>query len=221
MQTKPVLIFDFDGTIADTFTPTMEILRGEYEKWGDEFHQEHTVNQLRGLTIWEIIQTIPGGWWKFAYLLALAKKHVRENAYRIKAYPGIIYTLNTLCDQGYVMHVVTSNKTENVANFLRQYDLEGVFRSINETHGFWRKAKTLKKFCRREKLDPRECVYFGDEIRDIQACRKAKIPIISLTYGYNSEAGLEKFSPEALARKPTQILTLLSTLEKNGTLGQK
>ena len=101
-----VLIFDFDGTIADSFTPTMEILAREFRQWGDRFNRRYTPEMLRGLTIREIMSTIPGGWWKFIYLFAKAKKHVRENASKINAYPGIIYTLRTLHDQGYLLLIV-------------------------------------------------------------------------------------------------------------------
>ncbi|MBQ6449707.1 HAD hydrolase-like protein [bacterium] len=209
MQEKPVLIFDFDGTIADTFTPTMEILRVEYEKWGDYFHRRHTINQLRSLTIWQIIHTIPGGWWKFVYLLMRAKKHIHAHAHQIKAYPGIVYTLNTLYDQGYQMYIVTSNDVPSVQNFLRQYDLDTVFADIMPTKGLWRKAKTLKKLCRRYQIPIKSTLYFGDEIRDIQACQQIGMPVVSLTYGYNSQIGLERFKPDYLVKKPTQILTLL------------
>ena len=212
---KPVLIFDFDGTIADTFTPTMEILREEYQRWGDRFHRQHTINQLRSLSITQIIQTIPGGWWKFIYLLLKAKKYIRAHAHQIKAYPGIVYTLHTLCDQGYELHIVTSNSRDIVTHFLRQYDLENVFTSITPTRGLWRKAKTLRAVCRQLDIQPSQALYFGDEIRDITACRQAGLPIVSLTYGYNSLSGLEKYHPDYIVKKPSQILTLLQNLTKN------
>jgi len=211
-NTKPILIFDFDGTIADTFTPTMVILREEYLRWGDRFHRQHTINQLRSLTIQQIIHTIPGGWWKFIYLLLKAKRYVKAHAHQIKAYPGIVYTLHTLHDQGYRLHIVTSNNTANVQHFLRQYGLEEVFTSITPTRGLWRKAKTLHQVCRRLGIRPSEALYFGDEIRDIQACKKAGVPIVSVSYGYNSLAGLQKFSPDHLVKKPSQILTILQKL---------
>lgn len=210
---KPVLIFDFDGTIADTFTPTMVILRDEYEHWGDHFHRQHTINQLRSLTILQIIHTIPGGWWKFVYLLAKAKKYIRAHAHQIQPYPGIIYTLHTLHDQGYELHIVTSNNVASVSHFLHQYGLDDLFSSITPTKGLWRKATALKKVCRRLHLSPQQIIYFGDEIRDIQACHRAGIPIVSVCYGYNSLAGLEKFAPDYIVKKPTQILTLVKNYQ--------
>lgn len=210
-----VLIFDFDGTIADSFTPTMEILAREFRQWGDRFNRRYTPEMLRGLTIREIMGAIPGGWWKFVYLFAKAKKHVREHASNINAYPGIIYTLRTLHDQGYLLLIVTSNDKKTVSEFLARFHLSELFTEIYPTKGLFRKAKTLKKVLRQWQIDPskKRCFYIGDEIRDIQACKKAHLPIIAVSYGFNSYAGLKKHRPEYLLKKPTQLLALLKEFE--------
>ena len=206
---RPTIIFDFDGTIADSFTPTIKILAEDYKRWGDRFHRQHTVNQLRSLTILEIIHTIPGGWWKFVYLLVKAKKYLRAHVREIKPYPGIIYTLHNLHDQGFPLLIVTSNSRAQVADFLHHFHLDNIFLEIRPTHGIWRKAKTLKQVVKDHHLHHDNCFYIGDEIRDIQACKKIGLPIISVSYGYNSAAGLERFQPNFLVKKPTQILTTL------------
>ena len=210
-----VLIFDFDGTIADSFTPTMEILAREFRQWGDRFNRRYTPEMLRGLTIREIMSTIPGGWWKFIYLFAKAKKHVRENASKINAYPGIIYTLRTLHDQGYLLLIVTSNNKKTVSEFLARFHLSELFADIYPTKGLFRKANTLKKVLHQWQITPGkdDCFYVGDEIRDIQACKKINLPIIAVSYGFNSYAGLKTYQPEYLLKKPTQLLQLLGSLK--------
>lgn len=210
-----VLIFDFDGTIADSFAPTMEILAREFRQWGNRFNRRYTPEMLRGLTIREIMGTIPGGWWKFIYLFAKAKKHVQENASKINAYPGIIYTLRTLHDQGYLLLIVTSNNKKTVSEFLARFHLSELFADIYPTKGLFRKAKTLKKVLHQWQIIPgnNRCFYVGDEIRDIQACKKINLPIIAVSYGFNSYAGLKKHHPNYLLKKPTQLLGLLKEFE--------
>ena len=210
----PVLIFDFDGTIADTFAPTMEILRADYLRWGDRFHKRHTINQLRSLSIREIVKTIPGGWWKFIYLLLKAKHYIKTHPESIKPYPGIVYTLRTLHDEGYLLFIVTSNQVASVERFLRQFDLDGIFTAVISTNGLWRKAKTLRRLLRSQQLSPTDCLYIGDEIRDIQACQKVYLPIVSVTYGFNSQVGLAKYHPNFMIKKPTQLLTLLADKQR-------
>jgi phosphoglycolate phosphatase len=208
-QDKPTLIFDYDGTIADTFTPTMEILAADYKKWGDRFNKKYTINELRGLPIKEIVKTIPGGWWKFSYLLWKSKRFIRAHEREIKAYPGIVYTLRTLHNYGFKLLIVTSNQREQVERFLRRLGMEDVFSEIAPTKGLLRKAKTLRRVMKKHQLSVRNTYYVGDEIRDIEACKKVGLPIISVSYGFNSSEGLRKFKPTHLIKKPTQLLQLL------------
>lgn len=206
---QDALIFDFDGTIADTFAPTTHILAKDFSKWGDRFRKTQTIQDLRSMNITEIVQTIPGGWWKFTYLLLKTKKKIKKMMKKgeIEPYPGIIYTLRTLHDQGYQMFIVTSNEKSVVENFLQHYNLDGIFTTIASSSLF-NKGKVITKICQKYNLSPKNTFYIGDEIRDILASRQANLPIVSVTYGYNSEEGLKRYRPQELVKKPTQLLKL-------------
>lgn len=206
------LIFDFDGTIADTFTPTMTILGQDFKKWGDRFNKIETIKDLRSMSITEIVQTIPGGWWKFFYLLLKAKKYLKKNLTQIEAYPGIVYTLRTLHQQGYQLLIVTSNEKKFVHDFLHHYNLEKIFSAIIPTKGLFKKSQRLQKVIRKYQLNPQKTLYIGDEIRDVLACHQAGLKIISVSYGFNSFDGLKRFRPDYLIKKPIQLLTLLENL---------
>lgn len=209
------LIFDFDGTIADTFTPATQILAQDFSKWGDRFRKTQTIQDFRKMNIAEIIQTIPGGWWKFAYLLLKAKLKIKKMARAgdIEPYPGIIYTLRTLHDQGHPMFIVTSNEKKLVQRFLHQYNLDHIFINIIATKHLFSKGKSLIQVCKKYRLDKKDTVYIGDEIRDILASRQADLPIISVTYGYNSEEGLKRYRPNQMVKKPTQLLKLFKNAD--------
>jgi phosphoglycolate phosphatase-like HAD superfamily hydrolase len=191
----------------------MAILASDYQKWGDRFNKKNTVPELRALSIPEIVKTIPGGWWKFLTLLLKAKLYTQNHAHEITAYPGIVYTLRTLADRHYRLLIVTSNRRPTVQRFLGRYNLADIFLDIIPTKGLFRKAKTLKFALKKYHLKPREVYYIGDEIRDIEACRRVGIPIIAVSYGFNSYEGLKKYQPTHLLKKPTQLLQLLAPLE--------
>ena len=54
-------------------------------------------------------------------------------------------------------------------------------------------------------LKKQETIYVGDEFRDIKASKKAKVDIISVTWGFDSVELLQKGKPEYLVTKPSQI----------------
>lgn len=206
------LIFDFDGTIADTFSPTMAILSQDFKKWGDRFNKVETIKDLRSMSIIEIVQTIPGGWWKFFYLLLKAKNYLKKNLSAVEAYPGIVYTLRALHQQGYNLLIVTSNEKKFVHDFLHHYNLEQIFSAIIPTKGLFKKSQRLKKVMQKYHFKPQTTFYIGDEIRDVIACHQAGLKIISVSYGFNSADGLKRFHPDYVIKKPIQLLNLLENL---------
>ncbi len=213
MQKNCTLIFDFDGTIADTFTPTVEILAQDFRKWGDRFNKVETIKDMRAMSISEVIQTIPGGWWKFLYLLFKAKRQLKKNLAQIEAYPGIVYALRTLHQQGYPLFIVTSNNRRFVKTFLRRYNLDQIFTDIIPTKGLFNKKKTLEKLILKKNLSLKNTFYVGDEIRDIVASHQANLKIISVGYGFNSLVGLQRYRPDYTVKKPIQLLDLIKTLD--------
>jgi phosphoglycolate phosphatase-like HAD superfamily hydrolase len=58
-----------------------------------------------------------------------------------------------------------------------------------------------------------EVIYVGDEIRDIEAAKRSKIPVISVTWGFNGTAILQQYQPDYLVHKPQEIIQLLVSEE--------
>ena len=61
--------------------------------------------------------------------------------------------------------------------------------------------------------DPRQLktsfVYVGDELRDVEACRKNNIPLVSVAWGLNSAASLEQANPNLVARDTNEAAALI------------
>jgi phosphoglycolate phosphatase-like HAD superfamily hydrolase len=67
---------------------------------------------------------------------------------------------------------------------------------------------------RATKLKPREILFIGDEIRDIDAAQETGVHIAAVTWGYNSRTALESAAPDHILDSPEEITELLrSTAE--------
>ncbi len=75
------------------------------------------------------------------------------------------------------------------------------------------KARRLRGTARALKVKPAEAVYVGDEVRDIEAARSAGMRVIAVTWGFNDEKLLASYTPDAIARKPSELPVLLRKLE--------
>ena len=59
-------------------------------------------------------------------------------------------------------------------------------------------------------LPPAECLYVGDDLRDVQAARAAGMPVLAAKYGYLGEGGsIESWQADAIIEHPRQVLDYL------------
>ena len=70
---------------------------------------------------------------------------------------------------------------------------------------------------KRNNLKRKDCIYVGDEARDIQAARLAVIKIASVTWGFNDIQLLRKNRPTYIVEEPAQLLNLRKRNIKNET----
>ena len=200
------LIFDFDVTIADSFETMLGIFEQIHARPQKLTPQE--VQKLRGESIRQIIKylnirrmMLPRLIFKAKRLLALQMKH-------IDTFPGLPVTLKSLHKQGHQMFILSTNSQSNISVFLRNNGIESYFSNIYGDIGLRSKSSALKKIVRKEKLDRANCVYIGDEVRDIEAARKAKIASVGVTWGFNNARALKAARPDMTAQRPEDLLKI-------------
>src|SRR6266508_5314605 len=170
------LIFDFDGTLADTLTIAISVFR-ELAPNGHAADDDE-IERLRGLSAREVAKALSIPWWRIPRLVYYGRKAVTMQIDSVKTFPGMPLVLRQLHEQGYRLLILSSNSTKNIAFFLQKNKLEAYF------DGFWRdqsifaKSAALKKLLRKKNIKPEDCRYIGDEARDVEAARHAGVRCI-------------------------------------------
>lgn len=67
----------------------------------------------------------------------------------------------------------------------------------------------LIEAARRIKLNPNECWYVGDDLRDIQAGKAAGMPTIAAAWGYCGNTEPQSWNADFIANTPNDLLKLL------------
>jgi phosphoglycolate phosphatase len=201
------LIFDFDGTIADSYPLIWEIV--------DELL---VANKLAKLTAKarkdiqnqgprEIIQKYHLPLIKLPFLLAKGKKMMNEKIKNISPIAGIGPMLKKLQQRGVKLGIVSSNSSASIQFFLKNNQLE--FFDFIKTSSLFGKGNVLKKTLHQYKLDLNNTIYIGDEVRDIEVCQNIGLKIISVTWGFNTKSKLKTQKPDYLIDKPEEILKIV------------
>ena len=203
-----MILFDFDGTIADSFREMMEIFNEVADEYGYDKIAKENVLLLRNLSSREIVKKFDIPKWKLPFFVRKAKKIFNRRLFTIPMVDGMKEMLETLREQECSLGILTSNSEKNVSDFLKRQKVD-VFSFIFSETSLFGKDKALKKIMRRYNLKPKNVVYIGDETRDIEAAKKSGAASVAVCWGFNSEEILKRYAPDHIADKPDNLLKYL------------
>ena len=204
------LIFDFDGTIADSFGILVEVFE-QITKRQAKFSAEE-IERLRGLQARQILKYLKIRRWQVPRLLVLGRRAIGGQIDNIRPVSGLPRVLKQLHETGYPMLILSTNSQANIQRFLDKHQLSQYFDGVYGGVGILNKSAAIKKLIAKQKLAASDCLYIGDELRDILAARKAKINYISAGWGFNSVAALKLEKPMLLVEKPAELISAIKKL---------
>ena len=203
------LIFDFDGTIADTLLATLQIYNGLAADNGFRHVEKEELDQLRDMDTRSVLDHLNIPKRRVPLLLVKGRRILKNEISSIPLIDGIADALPKLREQAECFGILTSNATENVETFLEIHGLRDLFTFISSTSTLSGKSKHLRSIARTFSMNPSQMLYIGDEIRDIRASRKAGIDVAAVTWGFNSRDSLAAEAPDHLVDSPSELLAIV------------
>ncbi|MBN2738483.1 MAG: HAD-IA family hydrolase [Spirochaetales bacterium] len=203
-----LILFDFDGTLAAIGSKSKAIINRLSEKYhfGDMTFDDFW--KMRDLNLKDVLKKLNIPMWKLPFLVADYKnwmqEYIQDEELTHLSWKRIIGELKAQVGR---LGILTSNSTENAGIFLKLHDIAD-FDFIYSASMFG-KHRSLIKIINREKILPREVLYIGDEIRDVEACRRAGVPVMSVTWGINSKEALLETAPDYCVDSPEEIFSAL------------
>ncbi|KXK26964.1 MAG: Phosphoglycolate phosphatase [candidate division WS6 bacterium OLB20] len=204
-------IFDFDGTLADTYPLTIEILRqmAAEEQW--PFPDSATIESLRSMTIRQMFKTLNVPLRRLPYLFTETRARLHDRIGEASPYNGIAPMLEDLKNRDLKRIILSSNTQEIIDSFLQKHRMPG-FDDVEGYGKLFGKGRPLKRLLKKHGADRSSAVYIGDEVRDIDAARYAGIPVISVTWGFNTAELLARLKPDHMVDTPEELRDLLRRL---------
>ena len=205
-----VIIFDFDGTLADTIDILLSITNRLSAEFGFKSATKEELAQLSNLNSWQILQYSGISIFKFPLLIRRLKAELHSEVPHIQLFPGIKEVLLELKKRGFQLGIITSNSRENVLGTLEKNGLQDTFTFIYSGSTFG-KHKVINKWLRIENIHTEKVVYVGDEIRDIDAAKKTGIKVIAVGWGFNSHEALAAQNPNFLIERPQELIEIMNS----------
>ena len=200
------IIFDFDGTIADTYQAVVGITNSLSSEFGYQPLDQESLQSLKNLSSKEIIKQSEISLFKISFLVRRVQKELGKQIKDLESISGMAEVLEELKRQDYTLGIITSNAKNNVMAFLQKQELDRLFDFVYSGATIFGKHRIINKVIKKYKLTKSEVVYVGDETRDIRSAQKSDVAIIAVTWGFNSDRVLSEHQPDFLAAKPSDIL---------------
>ncbi|MGD1714792.1 HAD-IA family hydrolase [Dapis sp. BLCC M172] len=204
-----IVIFDFDGTLADTFDLIFAITNRLSVEFGYKQTKKEEIPEIEKLSPLELINQSGISLFKVPFLLRKIRTEFQKEINNVRLFSGIKDAVLELKYQGYKIGIITSNAQENVEVVLQKYDLF-IFDFIASGTTLFGKHRVIKKYLKSENIQREEMVYIGDETRDIHAAKKAKIKVVAVTWGFNSREALSEYQPDALVEQPQELIEVVN-----------
>ena len=204
---KHVLMFDFDGVIADSldlFSDTF-IAACRTHDFGQvrsraAFLRLFDVNLYDGMAAAGIPRRA------FTKVLGTMSAALPAPARRGRFFPGMPAALRRLAAAHRVV-VITSNHSATVAAALRARKVTGIAAVLG-----WDVARSkVRKIRRVMRAHPGGAYYYiGDTRGDLIEGRAAGARTVAVTWGWHTEARLQKARPDYIVRSPTALVALFA-----------
>lgn len=188
-------IFDFDGTLADSFPFFIDVFDQLAERHGFDRIDADSIPRLRGCNARELMTHVGLPAWKLPQVARDFTTLMRENVRSVRCFEGIDEVLAHLSGSGVSIAVVSSNSEDNVRAVLGPENA----RSIGHFEcgmSIFGKASRLAKVCRKAAMHPDETIYVGDQRTDHEAARRAGIAFGAVAWGYGTPESLRRQTPE-------------------------
>lgn len=208
MSAYRIVIFDFDGTLADSADWFFGIMNGVARRYGFREIDEAERQDLRGRPSREVIRALGVPAWKLPMIAAHMRGLVRENADRIPLFPWVPAVLRRLADADLKLVIVSSNGRDTILRILGP-DPAACVAAVSGGASLFGKAAKFRKLMRQFGAAEGDVVAVGDEARDIEAAREAGIASIAVTWGLATRPALMAAGPTILVDEPHELERLL------------
>lgn len=212
---RALVIFDFDGTLADSFVESL----ASYNRVAPRFRLRTVpgdeVASLRRLTVGQLMTTLGVPMWKLPRLMIAVRADLIEHFREIEPFPGIPRALDELRAAGHRLAVVTSNSKANVLGFLARHHLD-LFSTVVAGASIFGKATRLRRLARAAQRDDARAIYVGDTTPDLRAARDAGMAAVGVTWGFADREPLLAERPDALIDAPAELPAAVVAVAEKG-----
>lgn len=209
------IIFDFDGTLADSGECGLLATQKAFKECDLPIPTKKEIDYYMGIPIEQSFHDMTNHtlndeqFAKLLQLFRLSYKTLEEQT--ISAFPHLNEVLSTFHKKGLLLFVVSSKKTDVLHRNLQKLEMDRFFTDwigSDQVEHYKPHPDGILKIVERYSLKVTECVMVGDAIFDIQMGKAAGCETVAVNWGSHSKEQLLKEKPSFFALEVRDLYNL-------------
>jgi phosphoglycolate phosphatase len=200
-------IFDFDGTLADSFPWVLGMMNDVADRFKFRRVEPDEIEALRNSDAREIMRRLGIRRWKLPMIARYVRSRMAADVGQIQMFPGAGEMIDQLSRAGVRLAVVSANGEPTIRTVLgERADLIEAYAGGVSLFG---KRSKLMRMSKLTGVPVSQCLVIGDEIRDLDAARKARMPFGAVSWGSTRPAAMLERGPDYLFNHIREIVPVI------------
>ncbi|MBX0357497.1 pyrophosphatase PpaX [Halobacillus sp. Nhm2S1] len=204
------ILFDLDGTLIDTNELIIASFSHTIEQYSDRTYEREEILDFIGPPLRESLHKVNPD--KVEEMVETYRKHNIENHNRyVKAYDGVVETIETLKDQGYKLGIVTTKMRNTVHMGLELTNLDGLFETIitlDDVTNAKPHPEPIVKALNLLNAQASEAMMVGDNTHDIEAGQNAGTKTAGVAWTVKGRKVLDDLNPDYMLDNMRDLLKI-------------
>lgn len=206
---KKIILFDFDGVIADSFDIAFEInkiidsnvtTRENFRKLFDGNIVDWAMKSIPK----KELERINREFWK---------RHIPQMK-KVKIFPDMKEVIMELAKK-YTLLIISSTIISRIRDFLEGNDMLSYFDDIVGNNFIdANKTERMKMVFKKYAVEIKDCIFITDTLGDMREAASLKVQSIGVSWGFQKKENLLKGEPFSIAEKPKELLSIVSNYFK-------
>lgn len=205
------LIFDFDGTIADSKECSIVATQKSFKERGLEEPTVNLIEYYMGIPIeksFSLMSSVDLDDHQLEALIKTFRQNYKEvESSYLKLYKHMTEQLQSL-SKDKQLFVVSSKKTDVLIRNLEILDIDHLFTEVigsDKVNHYKPSPDGINYILNKYQLENEETIYIGDAIFDMQMANSAKVASCAVTWGTHNIEELKSENPTYIIHEVTEL----------------
>ncbi|WP_181347315.1 pyrophosphatase PpaX [Thalassobacillus sp. CUG 92003] len=205
------ILFDLDGTLIDTNELIIASFRHTLDQFSDRTYSREEILSFIGPPLRDSLQRVDPD--KVEEMVKVYREHNHaHHAHYVKAYEGVVETIQYLKAKGYQLGIVTTKMRQSVHMGLELTGLDGLFDviiALDDVVHAKPDPEPIEKAMDALHANAYETMMVGDNTHDIEAGQRAGVKTVGVAWTVKGRNVLDELNPDYMLEQMSQIIDVI------------